>query len=312
MSGSHESAVLMHGKPVAEDIQSRLREEVPEFIEKYKTVPNLGIVQVGYSAASERYIKKKIEACAKLGMKAELRLFPEDIDADSLKHEITKLSNSPEFHGILVQLPLPRHIEEHESAKTNKFDIFDAIAAEKDVDGVGRDSIATLYRAQGNRIRFLAGTALAVRRMISHYGIKTQGKLAVVVGRNDITAKPILHMLGGRMCNAAAIWCHRYVSKADQERLIRSADILVTAVGAESYSITKEMVKPGVVIFDVATRIDEHGKMHGDVKRDVASVASYMTPVPGGVGPVTVAALTENVFRAAKFACGAAKPGYKF
>jgi methylenetetrahydrofolate dehydrogenase (NADP+)/methenyltetrahydrofolate cyclohydrolase len=148
--------------------------------------------------------------------------------------------------------------------------------------------------------------------MISHYGIKTQGKLAVVVGRNDITAKPILHMLGGRMCNAAAIWCHRYVSKADQERLIRSADILVTAVGAESYSITKEMVKPGVVIFDVATRIDEHGKMHGDVKRDVASVASYMTPVPGGVGPVTVAALTENVFRAAKFACGAAKPGYKF
>jgi methylenetetrahydrofolate dehydrogenase (NADP+)/methenyltetrahydrofolate cyclohydrolase len=312
LTGSQAPAVLMYGKPVAEEIQSRLREEIPGFLERYKTIPTLGIVQVGYNAASERYIKKKIEACAKLGMNAQLRMFSEDIDADALKDEITRLSKSPEFHGILVQLPLPRHIEEHESARTNKFDIFDAIAPEKDVDGVGRDSIATLYRAQADRIRFLAGTALAVRRMIAHYGIKTQGKQAVVVGRNDITAKPILHMLGGRMCNAAAIWCHRYVAKADQERLIRSADILVTAVGAPHYVITKEMVKPGVVIFDVATRVDEAGKMHGDFKKDVASVASYMTPVPGGIGPVTVAALTENLFRAAKFACGASKPGYKF
>lgn len=302
----------MHGKPVAEAIQERVREEVPEFIAKYRTIPTLGIVQVGYNPASERYIKKKIEACAKLGMKAQLRMFSEDIDADALKDEIARLSNSPEFHGILVQLPLPRHIEEHDSARTNKFDIFDAIAPDKDVDGVGRESIATLYRAQQNRIRFLACTALAVRRMIGFYGIRTQGKQAVVVGRNDITAKPILHMLGGRMCNAAAIWCHRYVSKTDQDRLIREANILVTAVGAPQFQITKDMVKPGVVIFDVATRVDEAGKMHGDVKKDVQSIASHMTPVPGGVGPVTVAALTENLLRAAKFACGAAKPGYKF
>ena len=302
----------MYGKPVAEEIQAQLRAEVPEFVAKFKVVPSLAIVQVGYNAASERYIKKKIEACAKLGMNAQLRLFPDDIDADSLKNEVARLSASSEFHGILVQLPLPRHIEEHESARTNKFDIFDAIADEKDVDGVGRGAIASLYRARADKIRFLPATALAVRRMMAHYGIKTQGKLAVVVGRNDITAKPILHMLGGRMCNAAAIWCHRYVSKADQERLIRDADILVTAVGSEHYSITKEMVKPGVAIFDVATRVDEAGKLHGDIKKDVASVAAYMTPVPGGVGPVTVAALTENVFRAANFAVGAAKPGYKF
>ncbi len=310
MSTQH-SAVLMYGKPVAEQIQAHLRAEVPEFIAKYKVIPSLAIVQVGYNAASERYIKKKIEACAKLGMNAQLRLFADDIDADSLKNEVARLSASPEFHGILVQLPLPRHIEEHES-RTNKFDIFDAIADEKDVDGVGRGSIASLYRARADKIRFLPATALAVRRMMAHYGIKTQGKLAVVVGRNDITAKPILHMFGGRMCNAAAIWCHRYVSKADQERLIRDADILVTAVGSEHYSITKEMVKPGVAIFDVATRVDEAGKLHGDIKKDVTSVAAYMTPVPGGVGPVTVAALTENVFRAAKFATGAAKPGYRF
>jgi methylenetetrahydrofolate dehydrogenase (NADP+)/methenyltetrahydrofolate cyclohydrolase len=161
-------------------------------------------------------------------------------------------------------------------------------------------------------MKLLAGTALAVRRMIAYYKIETEGKQAVVVGRNDITAKPILHMLGGRMCNAAAIWCHRHVAKADQERLIRDADILVTAVGSANYTITKNMVKPGVVIFDVATRIDAAGKMHGDVEKDVASVASHMTPVPGGVGPVTVAALTENLLRAARLSVGDLTGGYTF
>lgn len=312
MSGTSTPAVLMYGKPVAADIEARVAAEVPPFIERYKTVPSLAIVQVGHSAASERYIKKKIEACAKLGMRAELCLFDSKIDADALKDEVDKLSRSPEFHGILVQLPLPRHIEEHDAATTNKFDIFDAIAPEKDVDGVGKDAIAALYRAQQERVRFLACTALAVRRMISFYGIKTEGKQAVVVGRNDITSKPILHMLGGRMCNAAAIWCHRYVAKEDQTRLIREADILVTAVGSAHYSITKDMVKPGVVIFDVATRIDQAGKMHGDVQRDVHAVAAHMTPVPGGVGPVTVAALNENLLRAAKFACDVGTPGYDF
>ncbi len=302
----------MYGKPVAAEIESRLAREVPKFIERFRIVPSLAIVQVGHNAASERYIKKKIEACAKLGMRAELRLFESKIAADDLKAEVDHLSRSPEFHGILVQLPLPRHIEEHESATTNKFDIFDAIAPEKDVDGVGKDSIAALYRAQQERMKFLACTALAVRRMMSYYGVKTEGKQAVVVGRNDITAKPILHMLGGRLCNAAAIWCHRYVAKEDQARLIKEADILVTAVGAAHYSISKNMVKPGVVIFDVATRIDQAGKMHGDVQRDVQTVASCMTPVPGGVGPVTVAALTENLLRAAKFCCGVAAEGYAF
>lgn len=312
MSVTTTSAVMMYGKPVAEEIDARVAAEVPKLIARHKITPALAIVQVGHSAASERYIKKKIEACAKLGMRAELRLFEAKIGADSLKEEVDRLSRGSDFHGILVQLPLPKHIEEHESASTNKFDIFDAIAPEKDVDGVGKDAIASLYRAQQERMRFLAGTALAVRRMISFYKVKTEGKQAVVVGRNDITAKPILHMLGGRLCNAAAIWCHRYVAKEDQVRLIKEADILVTAVGSAHYTITKEMVKPGVAIFDVATRIDQAGKMHGDVQRDVASAASYMTPVPGGVGPVTVAALTENLLRAAKFVVGDSAFGYSF
>jgi methylenetetrahydrofolate dehydrogenase (NADP+)/methenyltetrahydrofolate cyclohydrolase len=159
----------------------------------------------------------------------------------------------------------------------------------------------------------MPGTALAVRRMMAFYGVETEGKQAVVVGRNDITSKPILHMLGGRMCNAAAIWCHRYVKPEDQKRLIRDADILVTAVGSANYRITADMVKPGVAVFDVATRVDAAGKLHGDTDFEaVRPIASFITPVPKGIGPVTVAALCENLFRAAQLSVGVDVRGYRW
>lgn len=306
-------ATIMYGKPVAAGIQEKLKTAVPEFIDRYKIVPNLAIVQVGHNPASERYIRNKIRACERLGMRATLHGFSDTICADDLREEVRKLGTSSDSHGILVQLPLPHAIEEPEDGQTGKFEIFDVIPTEKDVDGVGRDAVADLYRAQQDRMTFLACTALAVRRMIAYYGVATEGKQAVVVGRNDITSKPILHMLGGRMCNAAAIWCHRYVAPEDQRRLIRDADILVTAVGSPHYQITRDMVKPGAVIFDVATRVLPDGKLTGDVDFDhVKEVASCITPVPGGVGPVTVAALTENLLRAAKFAVGAEDMGYTF
>jgi 5,10-methylene-tetrahydrofolate dehydrogenase/methenyl tetrahydrofolate cyclohydrolase len=306
-------AVLMLGKPVADAIEARLKADVAEHVRRGHAAPALAIVLVGKNAASERYVKKKIESCARLGMRAEVVSFAEDISADALRDEVARLSRSPDHHGILVQLPLPRHIEEHATASTNKFDVFDAIAAEKDVDGIGRDAAAALYRAQQERMLLMPGTALAVRRMMAFYGVETQGKLAVVVGRNDITSKPIVHMLGGRMCNAAAIWLHRHVGMEDQRRLIKQADILVSAVGTGTYRITAEMVKPGVAVFDVATRVDAEGKLRGDVEFEaVREIATFITPVPRGVGPVTVAALCENLFRAAQFAAGVGKPGYTF
>jgi len=307
------TAVIMYGQPVAEEINARLLKAVSKFIEKHKVVPKLAIVQVGHNAASERYIKKKIEACAKLQMAGELKAFPDDISADDLKNEVAKLNHRGDFHGVLVQLPLPREIEEHYSEETNKFDIFDAISPEKDVDGVGHDAIASLYRAQPERMIMLPGTALAVRRMMAFYKIKSEGKQAVIVGRNDITAKPMMLMLGGRMCNAAATWVHRHVSPESQRKIIQQADIIITAVGVSNYRITADMVKPGAAIFDVATRVDEHGKMHGDIDfTHVQHLASAITPVPKGVGPVTVAALTENLFRAAQFAVGVGEYGYNF
>ena len=160
----------------------------------------------------------------------------------------------------------------------------------------------------------MPGTALAVRRMMAFYGVKTEGKQAVVVELTTIIVKAHLaHSQADGLCNAAAIWCHRHVAPEDQRRLIREADILVTAVGSASYRITADMVKPGVAVIDVATRIDAAGKMHGDVEFDaVRRVASFITPVPRGVGPVTVAALCENLFRAAQLAVGVSQAGYSF
>jgi methylenetetrahydrofolate dehydrogenase (NADP+)/methenyltetrahydrofolate cyclohydrolase len=314
MSASADAgAVIMLGKPVADAIEARLQTIVPDLQERHGLVPNLAIVLVGANAASERYVRKKVDACARLGMRAELHRYGEDISADGLRDEVVRLGRKPEVHGIIVQLPLPQPIEEHDAAVTNKFDVFDAIAPDKDVDGVGRDAVAALYRASQGHLRLLPGTALAVRRMMAFYGVETQGRIAVVVGRNDITSKPILHMLGGRMCNAAAIWCHRHVPAEDQRRLIAQADIVVTAVGAAVYRVTADMIKPGAAVFDVATRVDGAGKLHGDVDFDaVRAVASFVTPVPRGIGPVTVAALCENLVRAAQFATGTGKPGYSF
>jgi 5,10-methylene-tetrahydrofolate dehydrogenase/methenyl tetrahydrofolate cyclohydrolase len=304
---------LMYGKPVAEQITARIERELPEFKARYKVTPTLAIVQVGDDPPSTRYVGKKIEACERLGMAARRVPFSADIDADGLRDEVRRLSANADIHGVLVQLPLPREIEEHDSAGTNKFDIFDAIDPNKDVDGIGSVSVTELYRAQQERMHFLAATALAVRRMISYYRVATRGKRAVIVGRNDITAKPIMQMMGGRMLDAAAIWCHRHVPQEEQYKFIKSADILVTSVGSSHYKIEAGMLKPGVVVFDIATRVTAAGKLVGDVDfRSVVDKASKITPVPGGVGPVTVAALTENLLRAAQFCCGAGKLGYEF
>lgn len=307
------AAEILYGKPVADEIEQRVKAEVEALRRRHNTAPRLDIVLVGRSEASQRYVRKKLEACRLLGMQAELHTFDDDIPAGELRAAVRRLNDDPAVHAILVQLPLPGRIEEPADGGLDKYDIFDAIAGEKDVDGIGRATVPELYRAQQDRMLHLPATALAVRRMMAFYGIETEGRTAVVVGRNDITAKPIHHMLGGRMCNATAIWCHRYTPKEAHDRFMRAADIIVTSVGSERYRITADMVKPGAVVIDVATRVGADGKLHGDVDfAGVQQVAAYITPVPKGVGPVTVAALTENVARAAGFALGVRKPGYQF
>ena|SRR6185312_612413 len=305
-------AQIMYGKPVADQIEQWVRSEVEHLRSVHQVVPRLDVVLVGNSAASQRYVGKKIESCQRLGMAGHLHTFDDQITATALREHVESLNNDPSVHAILVQLPLPRHIEEPEHG-LNKFDVFDAISGEKDVDGISRHTVPELYRAQSDAILHLPATALAVRRMMAFYGVETEGKVAVIVGRNDITAKPIHHMLGGRMCNATAVWLHRYTRKADHDAFMRSADIVVASVGSERYRITEDMVKPGAVLIDVATRVGSDGKLHGDIDFEhVKDKASLITPVPKGVGPVTVAALMENVVRAAQFAAGLRQPGYDF
>jgi methylenetetrahydrofolate dehydrogenase (NADP+)/methenyltetrahydrofolate cyclohydrolase len=305
-------AQIMYGKPVADRIEQWVRAEVEHLRAAHDIIPRLDVVLVGRSPASQRYVGKKIESCQRMGMAAHLHTFDDDISALELRNQVQRLSDDPAIHGILIQLPLPRHIEEPAHG-LNKFDVFDAVRGEKDVDGVSRYTVPELYRAQSDAILHLPATALAVRRMMAYYRIESEGKVAVIVGRNDITAKPIHHMLGGRMCNATAVWLHRHTRKADHDAFMRSADIIVTSVGSERYRITAEMVKAGAVVFDVATRVGADGKLNGDVDFEkVKEVASFITPVPRGVGPVTVAALMENVVRAAQFAGGLRKPGYDF
>jgi 5,10-methylene-tetrahydrofolate dehydrogenase/methenyl tetrahydrofolate cyclohydrolase len=305
-------AQIMYGKPVAYQIEQSVRSEVEHLRTTHNLVPRLDVVLVGTSAASQRYVARKMDSCHRLGMEAHLHTFDESITAAALRDQVRRLSDNPEVHGILIQLPLPRHIEEPVHG-LNKFDVFDAMRGEQDIDGISRYTVPELYRAQADAILHLPATALAVRRMMAFYGIETEGRVAVVVGRNDITAKPIHHMLGGRMCNATAVWLHRYTPKADHDRFMRSADIIVTSVGSERYQITADMVKRGAVVIDVATRVGSNGKLHGDVDfESVKELATAITPVPKGVGPVTVAALMENVVRAAQFAAGLRRPGYDF
>jgi methylenetetrahydrofolate dehydrogenase (NADP+)/methenyltetrahydrofolate cyclohydrolase len=307
-------AQIMYGKPVAEQIEEKVRADIECLKKAHRIVPRLDVVLVGKNPASQRYVQKKLDACERLGIQARLHNFDDTISGSELRDHVSLLSDDDSVHGILVQLPLPAHIEGPGTRDAiDKFHIFDAIKAEKDVDGVSRYSIAELYRAQQNHLVFLPATAVAVRRILAYYKIETQGKVAVVIGRNDITAKPVHHMLGGRMCNATAIWCHRYTRKPDHDAFLRAADIIVTSVGSEHYRITGDLVKPGVVMIDVATRVGPDGKLSGDVDfASVAPLASHITPVPKGVGPVTVAALAENMVRAVQFALGIRKVGYDF
>src|SRR5579862_7274728 len=244
-------AQIMYGRPVANQIEQCVRAELEELLKNHNLIPRLDVVLVGKNAASLRYVGKKMESCRSMGMHAQLHNLDEDITAQALRDYVRHLGDDPAIHATLVQLPLPRHIEEPPSG-LNKFDVFDAIPGPKDVDGISRATVPELYRAQSENMLHLPATALAVRRMMAFYGIETEGKVAVIVGRNDITAKPIHHMLGGRMCNATAVWCHRYTRRADHDAFLRSADIIISSVGSERYRITADLVKPGAAVIDVA------------------------------------------------------------
>jgi methylenetetrahydrofolate dehydrogenase (NADP+)/methenyltetrahydrofolate cyclohydrolase len=287
------AATLIDGKAIAAQIRSELTEEVADFIENNGVVPCLAAILVGDDPASEVYVRSKRKACERAGLDSVLHRLPEDVEQDELLALITRLNKTPEVHGILVQLPLPPQIQ------TTR--ILDAVHPLKDVDAFHPDNVGRL--AQG-RPRFLPCTPHGVLQLLHRSGIPVAGRHVVVVGRSEIVGKPLALLLlakdstvGTEGANATVTVCHSRTR--DLASVTRSADILVTALGSPRF-ITAEMVQPGAVVVDVGTNRIESGLV-GDVDFEaVREVAGHITPVPGGVGPLTVTMVLYNTLAAAR------------
>ena len=278
---------IIDGKQIAKNIRMELKEEIKNLKEEGR-VPGLTVVMVGDNPASETYVSMKEKAAKEIGIKSELIKKDKDITEKELLDLIDDLNNDSTVDGILVQLPLPDHIDEKK--------VIESIVADKDVDGFHPINTGRLFSGQEDALRYEACTPLGIIRLMEREGIEIDGKNATIVGRSNIVGKPIAHLLLER--HATVTICHSHTKdlKAETKR----ADIVVAAVGRPEM-ITGDMLKEGAVVIDVGiNRVD--GKLLGDVEFESAKkVASKITPVPGGVGPMTIAMLMENTVKARKY-----------
>ena len=277
-------AQIIDGKKLAADTRAEIARGVAELKESKGITPGLAVILVGDNPASVSYVTAKEKACREAGMLShEIRL-PATISEDELIAEIEKLNADPLIHGILVQLPLPKHINEET--------IINAIRPEKDVDAFHPTNVGKIMI--GN-FDFLPCTPAGVMELLDDAGIELEGKHCVVVGRSNIVGKPQAMLLLHK--NATVTICHSKTQ--DLKAVCRTADILVVAVG-RAKMVDEEYIKEGAVVIDVGMDRDENGKLCGDVDFDSAcKKASYITPVPGGVGPMTIATLMKNAVTAA-------------
>ena len=277
-------ATIMSGKLLSDELNEEMKVEVIKLKEK-GLVPGLAVVLIGEDAASQTYVKNKEKRAKKLGIHSVVERYSESISEVELLRVINRLNKDDHFHGILVQLPLPKHID---STK-----VLDAINPEKDVDGFHPINMGKLFIGQPDRIPC---TPYGIMKLLQRYDIDAAGKNAVIIGRSNIVGKPMAQLL--LMKNATVTIAHSKTK--DLAALARTADILVVAVG-RGHMITKEFVKPGAVVIDVGMNRDENGKLIGDVKSDeVQEVAGFLTPVPKGVGPMTITMLMYQTIESAK------------
>ena len=282
------SANIMDGKAVARNIREGLKEEV-EGLKKKGIHPGLAVVLVGENPASMVYVKNKGEACRSAGIYSEEHKLPAETKEADLLGLINQLNKDPRIHGILVQLPLPAHI--------NKDRILASVSPEKDVDGFHEINMGRLLIGQEGLVPC---TPLGIMQLLEHYHIPVEGRFAVVVGRSNIVGKPVAMMLLQR--NATVTICHTRTKNMGE--VCRMADILIAAAGRPGM-ITADMIREGAVVIDVGINRLDTGKLTGDVDFESASKrAGWITPVPGGVGPMTIAMLLYNTVKAAKMATG--------
>ena len=275
------TAKILDGKKIAEGIKEKIAGE----ISGWKKKPGLATVLVGDNPASKVYVSMKNVACKKYGFYSREIHLPESISQKQLLEKVAELNKDDAIHGILVQLPLPPQIDENA--------ILSAIKPEKDVDGFHPESLGKLI--QGNP-SFVPCTPRGVIHLIKSTGEKLEGKHAVIIGRSNIVGKPTAILLLQENCTVTV--CHSRTTNLAEE--VKKADIIVAAVGKPKL-VTKEMVKQGAVVIDVGTTKLADGRLCGDVDFEgVKEKASWITPVPGGVGPMTIAMLLQNTFEAAK------------
>ena len=277
-------AEILDGKAVAKKIKENLKKEVEE-LKQNGVFPKLAVIMVGNDPGSKIYVRNKSIACEEVGIEYEEYLLDENTTMEELLGLINKLNQDISVNGILLQSPIPKGLDINEAFKT--------IAPEKDVDGFNPCNVGKLCLGQDS---FVSCTPYGIIKLLEDYGIEIEGKDAVVVGRSNIVGKPMMQCLLNK--NATVTICHSKTMKLD--RVTKKADILVVAIGKSKF-ITKDMVKEGAIVIDVGINRGEDGKLCGDVDYDeVSEVASYITPVPGGVGPMTIAMLMHNIVKAAK------------
>lgn len=287
--------VIIDGKETAMEIKQEIAKEVKQMMAAGEKQPHLAAILVGHDGGSETYVANKVKACDECGFKSTLIRFEDDVTEDELLQAIDKLNHNDDVDGFIVQLPLPRHIDEQK--------VIEAIDYKKDVDGfhpinVGRMSIGLPC--------FRSATPQGILALLERYGIETSGKHCVVLGRSNIVGKPVAQMLlqKDNPGNCTVTVCHS--ATEDLPRQCRRADILIAAIG-QPHFVKADMVKKGAVVIDVgttrlpSTQTKSGFKLYGDVDFDeVAPLCSFITPVPGGVGPMTICALMKNTLLAAQ------------
>lgn len=280
-------AKLLNGKELSQTLRAEIAQDVQDFIQRTGVTPCLAAILVGDDPASQVYVRNKEKACAAVGMKSQLFRLPADTTQEQLLELVSQLNADPAVHGILCQLPLPKQISEKV--------ILDAVSPDKDVDAFHPANVGLILQG---RPRFLPCTPFGIQEMLKRYEIETAGKHVVVLGRSDIVGKPMAAMMvqRGLGADSTVTVCHSRTK--DLASVTRLADILIVAIGKPKF-VTPEMVKDGAVVVDVGINRTDDGLV-GDVDFDaVEPKVSAITPVPGGVGPLTITMLLGNTLRAA-------------
>ncbi|MBQ6434011.1 MAG: bifunctional methylenetetrahydrofolate dehydrogenase/methenyltetrahydrofolate cyclohydrolase FolD [Bacteroidaceae bacterium] len=288
-----ESVSLIDGKATAATIKAEIKEEVERIVAAGGKRPHLAAILVGHDGGSETYVNNKVRACEECGFRSTLLRFEDDMTEEALLAEVAKLNADADIDGFIVQLPLPRHIDEQK--------VIEAIDYRKDVDGfhpinVGRMAIGLPA--------FISATPKGILELLRRYGVETSGKKCVILGRSNIVGKPMSQLMMQKGVDATVTVCHSRSKTLKDE--CRAADIIIAAIGQPAF-VTADMVKPGAVIIDVGTtRVADATRargwrLQGDVDfQAVAPLASQITPVPGGVGPMTICMLMQNTLAAAR------------